>query len=354
MLRWEDFPDGPPANYTVEFLRAEFRKRLYREGNMNFRGFPSIEGFHVVVKTGQHLNAAAHSYRGKIKLHGTNAGIRVSNGEIAAQSRTKIITLQDDNAGFARWVEANKAYWSSLPLADHTVFGEWCGRGIEKGTALNLLPAKLFAVFAIMVGEGESAVIISEPADIAMLLGERPVDVHVLPWCCDSFDVNFENREHLQAIADKLNKFVDEIEPCDPWVKSVFGVEGVCEGAVYYPGAGQQVSVETFTNFAFKAKGEKHKVVRTKEAVQIDPEVAASIDEFVKMFVTENRLEQGLSVTGPAEMKNTGAFLKWICQDVEKESKTELAASNLTWDQAQKAVQLTARNWYKEKAMAIV
>lgn len=71
MLRWEDCPDGPPANYTVEFLRAEFRKRLYREENiMNFRGFPSIEGFHVVVKTGQHLNTVMHSYRGKIKLHG--------------------------------------------------------------------------------------------------------------------------------------------------------------------------------------------------------------------------------------------------------------------------------------------
>jgi predicted dehydrogenase len=97
MLRWEDFPDGPPANYDVEFLRAEFRKRLYREENaMNFRGFPSIEGFHVVVKTGQYFNTTILSYRGKIKLHGTNAGIRVSNGEIAAQNRTKIITTQDD------------------------------------------------------------------------------------------------------------------------------------------------------------------------------------------------------------------------------------------------------------------
>ena len=44
------------------------------------------------------------------KIDGTNACIIISNDgtEIAAQSRTRLITPDNDNAGFARWVQENK------------------------------------------------------------------------------------------------------------------------------------------------------------------------------------------------------------------------------------------------------
>lgn len=48
-----------------------------------------------------------------------------------------------------------------------------------------------------------------------------------------------------------------------------------------------------------------------------------------------------------------GPFLKWFGQDVEKESKAELEASGLKWDQVAKEVQVAARNWYKAKATEI-
>ena len=198
-----------------------------------FVGFPSIEGFHNVVKNGEY-NTPKYNYRGKIKLHGTCAGIRLIGDQVVAESRTKIITPTDDNAGFAKWVEANKSYFQNK-LTDHTVFGEWCGPGIMKGTAINQLSSKIFAIFAIQIGDGPEAPIVVDPVKIKEMLGTMSSDVHILPWFGESFKVDYGNRAELQETANRLNKLIEEIEPVDLWVKETFGIEGVCEGVVYYP-----------------------------------------------------------------------------------------------------------------------
>lgn len=342
---------------------------------MNFLPFPSIESFHNVVKavsTYPHLASGVITYRGKIKLHGTNAAIRIVNGEVAAQSRSQIITLENDNAGFARWAESKTEYFKSLELGTEqiTIFGEWCGPGIMKGTAISNIPKKVFAIFAIMVGSApEDAIMITDPLNIDMLLtDEKPDDIHILPWEGDEFTVDFSDREKLQQIADILNKSVEKVEPCDPWVKATFGVEGICEGIVYVPvDAYSTLDVPLIKNFdgcsttrkrysdlSFKAKGEKHKVVKTKESVQIDPEVATSIKEFVTMFATEARFEQGMSTLGQTfDLKQIGPFLKWVGQDVFKESADELEASGLEWSDVEKSVIGEARKWYLAKNKAI-
>ena len=326
-----------------------------------FIGFPSIESFHNVVKStaaflavdpplawpyqgyAGPLKRGMANYRGKIKLHGTNAGIRICGRKVVAQSRSQIVTVMDDNAGFARWVESNLDYWKGVSDDEITVFGEFCGPGIMKGTAVNRIPHKVFAVFAILK-DGD---LITDPGAIEALLPSRPSDVHVLPWHGEAFMVDFTDRETLRTVAEKLSAIVDDVEPIDPWVKRTFDVEGLCEGIVYYPGAGETLPVKFFSELAFKAKGEKHKVVKTREAVQIAPEVAADIDAFVKMFVTEARLEQGLAACGNStEMKNVGPFLKWMSQDVLKESTDELEAAGLTWEQVQKGVQTVSRSWF--------
>jgi hypothetical protein len=336
----------------------------------NFVSFTEIEGFHNVVKTVQVYPHVAGTgkvpYRGKIKLHGTNAGVRVKNGEVEGQSRSQIISLKSDNSGFARWLEDKKDFFAKIKLDNFTIFGEWCGRGIMKGTALNKLDKKIFAVFAIVIGDSPVLVeghegdadyreFIHNPAVIEELLAGRPDDVHILPWFGETYEANFNDRDTLVKLVDDLNKVIEEVEPCDPWVKTVFGVEGTGEGVVYYPYANEKtITYKQFKDLAFKAKGEKHKVVKTKEAVQVDPEVAKSIEEFVTMFVTEPRLEQGVAALGGTfEIKNTGNFLKWLSTDVLKESVDELEASGLTWEQVNGAVQVAARSWYIAKSKAI-
>lgn len=69
------------------------------------------------------------------KIDGTNAQILITeSGDLFVGSRTKWITPQDDNAGFARWVEGNKSELLKLGAGRH--FGEWWGSGIQRGYGL--------------------------------------------------------------------------------------------------------------------------------------------------------------------------------------------------------------------------
>jgi hypothetical protein len=65
------------------------------------------------------------------KLDGTNACIVIQGDEFACQSRSRFITPEDDNYGFATWAYANKA--ELMKLGDGYHYGEWWGRGIQRG-----------------------------------------------------------------------------------------------------------------------------------------------------------------------------------------------------------------------------
>lgn len=92
--------------------------------------------------------------------------------------------------------------------------------------------------------------------------------------------------------------------------------------------------------------------MKTKQPVQIDPEVAQSIDDFVNLFVTPARLEQAVTEVGCGEFDTDkiGAFLKWFNADVQKESVAELEAAKLTWKEVNKAVMNAAKKWYQDKS----
>jgi hypothetical protein len=124
---------------------------------------------------------------------------------------------------------------------------------------------------------------------------------------------------------------------------------------VFYPvqvgGQAPPASPDKLAQLMWKAKGEKHRTAGTKVAAQVDAAVVASVEEFVSLMVTQARLEQGLGAVcgGTREPKSTGAFLAWVAADVQKESQAELAASGLTWQQVEKAVQQRARVWFQKK-----
>ena len=65
------------------------------------------------------------------KIDGTNACIIIADGEIVGvQSRKRFITPEDDNYGFAAWVEENKD--ELITMGDGYHYGEWAGLGIQK------------------------------------------------------------------------------------------------------------------------------------------------------------------------------------------------------------------------------
>ena len=79
------------------------------------------------------------------KIDGTNASVRVyADGTVRAGSRTRWITPEDDNFGFAAWVRDHAEELRGLGEGHH--FGEWWGRGIQRGYGLKERRFSLFNV----------------------------------------------------------------------------------------------------------------------------------------------------------------------------------------------------------------
>ncbi len=351
---------------------------------MSFIAWTEIESFHNIRKFTKAYpeNLKGQSivtYRGKVKLHGTNAAVQIHmDGTVTAQSRTNIITPENDNVGFARWVKNNEEAWRKTAAVysmftgdekpDHYLnvifYGEWIGPGIQKGVAVSEIPKKCFAVFAMRFLDKEGNPmednLVAEPNRIEMYGVQNVPDTYVLPWHKDPIDVCWEDSaETLGLAVNLINQWVEEVEVNDPWVEKTFGVKGTGEGIVFYPFSKEHKGYTNFTNLVFKAKGEKHKNIKSAAPAQVDASAAASINQFVDMVLTEARLEQGAATINPGigtgseplyDMKCVGKFIAWVVADVEKETQDELAASNLTWKQVFKPVGDKARAWYLTKA----
>lgn len=79
------------------------------------------------------------------KIDGTNVSVRVyPDGTVRAGARTRWITPEDDNFGFAAWVRDHAEELRGLGEGHH--FGEWWGRGIQRNYGLNERRFSLFNV----------------------------------------------------------------------------------------------------------------------------------------------------------------------------------------------------------------
>lgn len=87
-------------------------------------------------------------FRGMViteKLDGTNAQVCVTeDGRVFAGSRSKWLTPEADNFGFARWVKEHEEELLTLGPGQH--FGEWWGSGIQRRYGLT---EKRFSLFNV-------------------------------------------------------------------------------------------------------------------------------------------------------------------------------------------------------------
>jgi len=299
------------------------------------------------------------SFRGTIKLHGTNSSVRhTKDGELIAQSRTRVITPVSDNAGFAFFVEKKKDSILEIckivrdsygidPSNDLIIYGEWIGPGVQKGMAINQLPEKQWVLFSFKVIDGEKENYIDiKPSFEEKFKKDNIFSVFDIPqW---NITVDFENVESKENAVNQFTKLTDEVEKECPWAKQ-WNISGLGEGIVWQP-------IGKFwgdSNLFFKTKGEKHKNTSPKEhKEQLNPEILSTIEEFVKFALTPNRLNQGIDAIKEAghslELSSTGHYLKWVGNDVARECCLELEDNKLEWSQVAKAVNENARKYFHQ------
>ena len=318
------------------------------------------------------------SFLGTTKMHGTNAAIsRAPDGSIHVQSRNNIIDPENDNFGFARFINdvdskiLNKLFLEfvepmihginpnnpnrldvAYPAQRVTLFGEWIGQGVG-GAGVRQIQDRSFVIFGVYVGErGQEAE------------GEDPdgfwIPIHTVP----SFKEWEFNEHHIYLITDlspifnididfnypqlSQNKLIEltlEIERSCPVAKAM-GVDGIGEGIVWRPITdGWEDS-----DYWFKVKGDQHSATKVKTLAQIDPTKVNNTKEFVEETVTENRLRQALDYLSemgkPISRASTGDFVRWVINDISTEAANTMEANGLVTKDVASNVGNAARQWF--------
>jgi len=320
--------------------------------------FPSIDSFRHVVKFVR--NRCDHhgwpyptfTFWGDVKLHGTNAGVRMTaDGALVAQSRERDLAVGDDNAGFAAFVSRNEDAIRLLMtgLEADVIFGEWIGPGIQKGVAINQLPERQFVVFASRTKGQEHLRKYSGTFDVFS-------DGHCRAVKIDAESVTVDFNTPDTAVV-QLEELTSQYENECPYGKH-FGISGVGEGLVWKPvnlGCWDDHwnDLDTLNKLMFKTKGSLHsnsKVFDSKVKVAVSAERIADFNALIEKLLPAWRLEQGLSWMREngieASKHNTGEYLKWVAKDVLKEESDYIAASGFEDKVVMAEISKKARQFY--------
>jgi hypothetical protein len=321
--------------------------------------FTSIDAFRNVVTSVKKYCAERGiplptiEYVGTVKLHGTNAGVRVTPDSVQPQKRSDIVSIGADNAGFAAFCHDKPKQFRDIAERfgdkDITLYGEWCGGAIQKGVALNQLD-KHFVVFSVYDGINDKHVPLKNFTDLLHVGEFNKSDI----WFINQVEpfritVDFSKPEDSLAA---LEAFTLQVEEECPWGK-FRGVSGVGEGIVWIPADAERNSI---TGLWFKTKGVKHAAKDgSKKGTNIEasPEKLESIRALVDRVLPAWRLEQGITVLKENGMeitpKNTGEFLKWVSQDILKEDVDIIVANGFDWKGIVKYIMPAARQFYLGK-----
>ena len=294
------------------------------------------------------------NFTGTVKLHGTNASacILLDTGETWHQSRKRIVTVEVDNHGFAHFCESRKSMITGLlaeaveSLGDLTnigivsIFGEFCGRGIQNGVAISQLPP-MFVIFAVKVVPNDES-----PSFYISSKGLRSPDnqiFNIADFDTFSVDVDFNYPQLAQAQFVDLVKKVEN--QCPVGLELDAGDITTGEGIVW---VGEYDGVQ----HVFKTKGDKHSASRVKVVAEVDVTKVHNIMEFVDYAVTENRMEQAIeeifiSTGDEIVIKRMSHFLRWVVGDIAKEESDVLLENDLVLKDVTRSISNKARPWFQ-------
>ena len=289
---------------------------------------------------------------GSVKLHGSNFSIVYTKlGEYYSQSRERVLDDSFDIHGFNEYSKKIKSYmlerfkdiytrYESDDIEAIVVYGEYCGKGIQKKLALAHVD-KFWAPFSINIKykdvNKESLQLI--PEELYAFDNDELRIHNVCKFGEWSIMADFLNPSSYDYQLEQITKKVEALCPAAKY----FGVEGNGEGVVW-------TTHFNGKNFRMKIKGLSHSISKMKSIVEIDPTKVNSINEFIDYAVTDTRLNQGLSWVIDnkfvMDLSSYGKFIKWINEDILKEESDVLSANNLTMKDVSKAISNKAKVFY--------
>ena len=290
------------------------------------------------------------------KIHGTNFCVAYNDkAGIWTQSRTRILSPLQDNAGCANAVVKNRSNWlellsmlisdNNINTSTHSVYlyGEWAGGNVQGKSALTGLDKHwvLFQYFAI-------APIGSD--DILMWLPTKGIDnkeaniLNITNYATESIKVDLNN---INKTSEYLESLIPIYEAESPLGKA-FGKVNVGEGVV-----GSVYDEQKKSLIQFKVKGTEHtksnKMPRSPAKALNDTELK-HIAETAYKVCPEWRLEQmykEIVPVGTLDMRGLGKYLKAVSQDILKEEEDTLLVAELTMRDIGKYTNEIAREYYK-------
>jgi hypothetical protein len=336
--------------------------------------YPSIEQFRNIVSNilrhfnfvgldesgeaiyDQTLQKPTITFKGTVKLHGTNAGVSFNEGGYWVQSRENIITPERDNAGFAFFVESKKEVFKKFVeqinglnlfnLSNNTVtiYGEYCGGNIQKGVGICNLPKSLFIFGVKVTPHTNSEEELKEkpaywiPSHYLSSPDDNIYNIEDFPTF--SIDIDFNMPQLVQNDLSELTLAVEEECP----VAKAFGFPNtIGEGIVWSANVNGVVH-------RFKVKGEKHSSSKVKTLATVDVEKLNGIKEFVDYAVTESRFNQALENVfpngEPIDTKKLGDVIRWVVNDVIKEEMDTMVENKVEPKEVNKYISSKVRDMF--------
>jgi hypothetical protein len=293
------------------------------------------------------------TFEGTVKTHGTNtAVVQMGPDEpIFVQSRTRFITPETDNIGAAAFIMGHQPTFQailgkvraahprvsvklsvnadgSVSMAmqqDVVLFGEFCGKGVQKGVGVSLQNTFL-VLYDVVVG------------------GQRcPHLLDGLPYGDRIFNVNAFGRYVIQVRKDDLDDTesdaLAEAVGRDCPVARALGTPGAGEGIVW-----RCADAPRATRLWFKSKAPPFCIAQKQVRQKANPSIAEAAAAFAKAFATPARMRQGLDTVG-YDKASMGAFIMWVVDDVMREEGFGLDQKASA--AARKAVSASAALWLR-------
>ena len=295
------------------------------------------------------------TFSGSVKLHGTNASVCYNHKELWAQSKGNVLDFINgsDNAGFDAWVQTNKEFFELVlgdifktnpKMEEVCIYGEWAGKGIQKGVAIAELP-KTFYMFGIKFktkDEDEYRWAKDNEFTLEVIAKHGPDTVKsIFEYETYEIEVDIGNPKAIQNELIKITEDIDKLCP----VGKAHGIEGHGEGVVW-------TGWYKDTKHTFKIKGESHARSKVKILEPVDDEYEQRKIDFANYATPAWRLEQGIQETfdtlngGEMDIKKMGDFIRWVVKDIMKEELDKLQEYNLEPKEVNKTISTIVRNFF--------